>query len=168
MRIAKGGPERIADLEPLWRALQEHHTEIAPILAGLPARCSDEAWRLRHLKYEALLSTPGAFVMVAENDEQLIGYALVHLAEGSVGYETGSLVGEVETLSVAPQARRHGVGTALMDAVEHELVSHGIDEVRLGVMAGNDDAVGFYQRRGMGTFAHVLIGKLNGGVRSRS
>lgn len=163
MKVTKGGAERIADLEPLWKALQNHHRGIAPVRAGLPARASEEAWRLRRLKYESLLSRPEAFVMAAESDGRLIGYALVHLAEGSAGYESGALVGEVESLSVWPGARGQGVGTALMDAVERELSRRGITEIRLGVMAGNHDATRFYQRRGMAIFAHVLLGKVSRG-----
>jgi GNAT superfamily N-acetyltransferase len=161
MKIVKGGAERIVDLEPLWNALQAHHTEIAPVVAGLPARRSEQAWRLRRLKYQSLLCDDRAFVLLAERDGQLLGYAFVHLAEGSSGYESGALVGDVETLTVLPQARGQGVGAALMDAVERELARRGIGEIRLGVLAGNDGAMRFYQRRGMQTFVHALIGKVD-------
>ena len=61
-------------------------------------------------------------------------------------------VADVETLSVMPSARSGGVGTALMDAVEAELNAIGVREIRLGVVAGNDDAIRFYERRGMQPF----------------
>lgn len=95
--------------------------------------------------------------MIAESHEQLVGYALVHLAEGSHGHSTGALVGEVETLSVLlPKARGQGWGP-----LSWTRLSLGISEIRLGVVAGNDDAMRFYQRRGMGPFAEVLLGKVH-------
>jgi GNAT superfamily N-acetyltransferase len=160
VRITKAGAERIDELEPLWRELHAHHREIAPVRAGLAARGSEEAWKLRVPKYQSLLSDPRAFVLLAEEHGQLLGYALVHLTEGPPGYVSGALIGEVETLAVCAEARGKGVGTALMDAVERELDAMGIREIRLGVVAGNDDAMRFYERRGMAPFAHVLLAKV--------
>jgi len=158
LRIVRAGPERIADLEVLWKALQDHHARIAPVRAGLRARSADAAWERRRPKYEALLATPSAFVLIAERAGRPVGYALVHLAEASHGYESGERVGEVETLSVLGAERGNGIGSALIDAVERELATQGVRELRLSVLAGNDDALRFYERRGMMPFAHVLLG----------
>jgi hypothetical protein len=35
LRIVEGGPERIGDLEPLWRALYEQHRVIAEGVAAV-------------------------------------------------------------------------------------------------------------------------------------
>lgn len=58
MKITKAGSERIDDLEPLWKALQEHHTELMPVRAGLSARRGEQAWQLRRRKYASLLNDP--------------------------------------------------------------------------------------------------------------
>jgi ribosomal protein S18 acetylase RimI-like enzyme len=50
---------------------------------------------------------------------------------------------------VAPEARGGGVGTALMDALEEHLARLGIADLSIAVMAGNDDALRFYRRRGL-------------------
>ena len=81
--------------------------------------------------------------MIAEGDGGPVGYAMGHLSAGSVGYTTSETVADVETLSVMPSARSRGVGTALMDAVEGELTAIGAREIRPGVVADNDDAIGF-------------------------
>ncbi len=160
MQIVKAGAERVVELEALWKALQEHHGQVMPQPAGLAPRDADESWELRRCAYLLLLVDPGAFVMIAEDDGHVLGYAMVRLAEGSVGYATLATVGDVETLSVLPGARGGGVGTALMDAVYDELAAVGVREVRLDVVAGNDDAIRFYKRRGMQPFAVTLIGKI--------
>lgn len=160
MEIVKAGVERVAELEGLWKALQEHHAQVMPQPAGLTPRDADESWELRHREYLSLLADPGAFVMIAQDDGDLVGYAMVRLADGSAGYTTLATVGDIESLSVLPGARGGGVGTALMDAVYDELDAAGVCEVRLDVVAGNDDAIRFYKRRGMQPFATTLIGKI--------
>ena len=142
------------------KALQEHHSQVMAQPAGLTPRDLDDSWELRRRKYRSLLAEPDAFVMIAEGDGEPVGYAMLHLSEGSVGYTTSETVADVETLSVMPSARSGGVGTALMDAVEEELNAIGVREIRLGVVAGNDDAIRFYERRGMQPFAVTLIGKI--------
>ena len=158
VNIVKAGPERIDELELLWKALQKHHSAVMPHVAGLAPRDLDESWRLRREKYLTLLSEPNSFAMIAQDDSHLLGYAMVRLAAGSIGYVTSATVGEVETLSVLPEARGAGIGTALMDAVEAQLSSLGVREIRLGVVAGNDDAIRFYERRGLQPFAVTLLG----------
>ncbi len=160
MQIVKAGAERVAELEALWKALQEHHVQVMPQPAGLAPRDADESWELRRCEYLSLLADPGAFVMIAEDNGHLLGYAMVRLAEGSVGYTTLATVGDVESLSVLPDARGGGVGTALMDAVYDELAATGIREIHLDVVAGNDDAIRFYERCGMQPFAVTLIGRI--------
>jgi GNAT superfamily N-acetyltransferase len=62
---------------------------------------------------------------------------------------------EIRDLAVAPQARRRGVGSALIDALEREAIEAGFD--RIGLMVGLDDdyaaARAVYERRGY-RFAH--------------
>ena len=53
------------------------------------------------------------------------------------------------TLSVAPGSRGGGIGTALMDAVDAELERRGVHSLEIAVMAGNDRARAFYERRGL-------------------
>jgi ribosomal protein S18 acetylase RimI-like enzyme len=161
VRIVKAGPERVDELEPLWKALQEHHAAVMPQVAGLAPRDLEESWQLRRDKYLALLSEPASFVMIAQDDSRLLGYAMVRLSEGSVGYATSATVADIETVSVLADARGEGIGTALMDAVNEQLLAIGVKEVRLGVVAGNDDAIRFYERRGMQPFAVTLIGPVS-------
>jgi len=162
MRIVRSGAERVDELEPLWKSLQEHHVAVMPQVAGLAPRDLEESWQLRRDKYLALLSELGSFVMIAQDDSGPLGYAMVRLSEGSIGYTTSETVADVETLSVLPDARGAGIGTALMDAVDEHLLAIGVKEVRLGVIAGNDDAIRFYEQRGMQPFTVTLVGAVTG------
>ncbi len=160
--IVRAGAERVADLEPLWGALQERHAELAPTLEGARARSAGEAWRLRRRKYLTALADPDAFVMIAEQEvERAVGYALVSLGEGPSGWDLGERVADVETLAVLPEVRGRGVGTRLMDAVEAELSRLGITAFRVLVIAANEEAVRFYEQRGLASISRVFLGRVS-------
>jgi ribosomal protein S18 acetylase RimI-like enzyme len=160
IRIVAAGAERIDDLEPLWKAMHAHHAQVTPVRAGVPARPADQAWSLRRARYQELLESLNTFVLLAELDGRAVGYALANLVEARGSYATGDRVGELETLSVLPELRGRGIGTLLMDAVEDELRARGVAEIRLNVVAGNERAMRFYERRGMALFTHVLLGRV--------
>jgi len=57
-RIEKVGVERVADFEPLWKALHEHHLTVDPQVPGIPPRTADESWPIRRTRYEERLTHP--------------------------------------------------------------------------------------------------------------
>ena len=79
IRIVKAGPERIAELEPLWKALHMHYQDIGSFL---PLRSIDQSWALGRLKHKEWLSEMGSFILFAEYRDKPVGYAIVHLEEG--------------------------------------------------------------------------------------
>ena len=145
--IALLDPARVDDLEPLWRALHAHHREVSalPVLAD-----DDLSWKRRRAWYERLLAGGEGFAVVARRGDAPVGYALVDVRDGADDtWPYGRRMAEVVTLSVAPNSRGGGIGTALMDAVDAELERRGVHSVEIAVMAGNDRARAFYERRGL-------------------
>jgi ribosomal protein S18 acetylase RimI-like enzyme len=138
-------------IEPLWNALREHHSSVTPDLG--PPRSRRESWRRRRRQYEEWLANPEAFVLLAERDAEQVGYAMVHVREGSPTWPLSERAGEIETLSVLPSERGNGTGTALLEAVREELRTRGITELSLHVMPTNKDAIRFYERHGFDTYA---------------
>ena len=98
--------------------------------------------------------------MIAEQAGRAVGYALVSVGEGPSGWELGERVADVETLSVLPESRGRRVGTRLMNAIEAELSRMGIAMFRVLVIAANEEAMRFYQERGLTPVSHVLIGRV--------
>jgi len=141
-------PDELDKLEPLWTALQDHHARISPVLGHALARGRETAWARRRAAYARWLMDPDAFVLVAERDRRLVGYAFVTVGDGYASWATGERLAELETLSVAPEERGNQVGTALMDAVEARLRERGIGDLAISVAATNVDAHRFYERRG--------------------
>lgn len=156
------------ELEPLWKALHEHHAAVAPELAGLKARSSDESWVRRRAAYNAWLKEPGAFGMIAERGGEAVGYAIVRLRRAITGWSSGERVAVLESLSVLPKKRGEGVGAALLDAVERELACRGVEELLVGVIRQNERAIRFYERRGLTPYLVYFLGRIEpaGGERS--
>ncbi|HVQ18109.1 MAG TPA: GNAT family N-acetyltransferase [Actinomycetes bacterium] len=141
-----GGAELVDALEPLWLTLFDHHRTVGP---G-PFIDREDSWAARRRLYHALLSDPDAFVFLAQRREAAIGYALVGMHEGPDDtWPTGSRYAEVETLAVVEGERGQGVGSMLLDAVDVRLRELGVTALFIGVMVGNDDALRFYERRGL-------------------
>jgi ribosomal protein S18 acetylase RimI-like enzyme len=137
---------RIDALRPLWLELHHHHRAVSPLdLVG-----DDElSWQRRRAMYLRLLEED-AFAYLAELAGAPVGYAFVRLHQGPDDtFPLGERYAEVLTLAVTAPHRDQGLGGRLLDAVDAELDRRGVESVAIGVMTGNDDALRFYERRGL-------------------
>jgi GNAT superfamily N-acetyltransferase len=154
LEIRRVGTESIDRLAPLWEALRQHHISVLP---HLPAQSANRSWEIRRTLYTQVLSDPDAFALVAVLDGRDVGYTVVALHHGPDDtWVTGDRIAEVETLSVLPDVRRSGVGSALLDRVDNELTRLGVRDLRIAVIPANTDAARFYERRGLLPFLTIL------------
>jgi GNAT superfamily N-acetyltransferase len=153
VRIRRLELEEIDVVRPLWTAMLEHHRSVTP---DMRVRSPDDSWPRRRVEYGRWLADPGSFALLAEDDGQPLGYAVVHVTDGDDTWDTGDRRADLESLSVAPAARGRGVGGALLDAVDEELDRLGVTDMFLGVVATNLDAVRFYERRGLRPYLTVM------------
>ena len=80
----------------------------------------------------------------------------MHVQGPDETWVTSERTAELETLAVLPARRRAGIGAALMDAVDGELGRLGVDDLGLVVVAGNTEALRFYERRGLRAYTHRM------------
>jgi ribosomal protein S18 acetylase RimI-like enzyme len=152
--------EEIDLLEPLWGALQVHHAEINPTLAGgTPKREVPESWRRRRPKYERWLRDPDTFFVIAAEDGRPVAYAFVTVGPGYASWATGDRVAELETLSVLPGHRGSGLGSALLEAVWNRLDQLGVDDMAITTATTNVGARRFYERQGFAADFVIYYGK---------
>ena len=154
LRVEVAGPDRIADLAPLWAALQMHHAT----LPDLPeARTVEESWRRRRGLYERWMAEGGRLFLAVRGDRP-VGYLMLTTDDqGSSTWELGEGHASVETLAVLESERSTGVGSALMDAALESVDSDGIPATAVGVAATNVDARRFYERHGFRPLEMVLV-----------
>ena len=158
--IERVGAERIEEMEPLYIALHEHHAAIRPELAGGVARDPADSWRRRRRRYQDWLAQPGAFALLARRAEgAAVGFAVVTVEDGFDSWRCGERIGEVHDIALLPEARGDGLGSELLARVAAELAADGVDYYRLLVLEGNEDAVRFYERAGLGTVVQQMLGR---------
>lgn len=150
-QLRVGSAADIDLVEPLWVAVHHRHIESMPELA--PYVDDTQTWRARRELYEELLAKPDSLLLLATVDGELIGYGLTHVMPVAGSWiedtwRTGDRVGEIESLSVLPAYRGTGLGSELLERLEAHLRDLGVEDMILGALAGNADAVRLYERRG--------------------
>jgi ribosomal protein S18 acetylase RimI-like enzyme len=83
---------------------------------------------------------PGSFTLVAEGE----GGGIV----GFIVAETRRKAGHIITIDVVAEARRTGLGSALLGAAEEELLGSGAEAVTLETPVNNEAAIRFYKQKG--------------------
>ena len=79
--------------------------------------------------------------LVAERDDEIVGFAELTISDATD-------VGAIQWLHVNPDARDEGVGTALLEAAEADLLENGASRVEGAVLAANTDGINFYEDHG--------------------
>ena len=87
-----------------------------------------------------LTSLRGSVVLVAEEGGEVAGYA--------AGYLEPRWVGHIASVAVRPRFRRRGIGRALVEALERELIAEGARRLRLEVRESNAAARRLYESLG--------------------
>lgn len=149
VEIVRLPAERLDELGSLWSALYEHHRSLTPHLASR-ARSLSDAWR-DHVALERqwLAEEPGSFVLGAEIDGRLVGYAFVRIVTEklAVSWTISNPYADLTVLCVLPELQGHGIGALLMDATNAELQRQGIRDLTITVITTNTEAERLYERR---------------------
>ncbi len=113
-----------ADFETLWRIDQE---------------CFDPQLAYSRLEMAFYMRRSGSFTLVAEAEVRILGFILAEARRKS---------GHIITIDVVAEARRLGVGSALLRAAEERLLLAGAVAVVLETPVNNEAAIRFYKREG--------------------
>ena len=109
-----------------------------PQIAALERECFSDPWSERLLE-DALFDTQACFIVAEDGEEgNVLGYAGLH-AVLDEGY--------IDNVAVAPDARRHGVASALLDVFCRFGAAH-LAFLSLEVRASNAPAIALYEKHG--------------------
>jgi ribosomal protein S18 acetylase RimI-like enzyme len=148
VEVARGREELLDAPRPLWLALRDHHHAIAPELGAIH---DDEAsWARRRAQYaQWLAEEERAFFLIARRGGALIAYVFARpVPQSSPTWSGEQDLLEIETLSVAPEARSTGIGAHLIALAREEVERRGYQGLSLVAVAANRDALRFYEREG--------------------
>lgn len=158
--IRQGTAQDIPQLRPVFLSLHHHHRSVSAVPVTEP---DERAWNERVATYAHHFDDGRALLHLACADAGCVGYAFTILQPGSDDtFPLGSGYAELYTLAVLPQWRGAGLGTALLDAVDAALTAADIPSLTVAVMAQNDAAIRFYQRRGL-VPGELIMYRLGGG-----
>ena len=136
---------------------------LVPILLEFGSPAWDDGAALTQGFRDVLVSAvraqdPRSTVLVAEGaDGAPLGFIALKVGDDVVGVARG----HVADLAVAADARRIGVGTALMRAGEVWARDRGLPALSLDVWSTNERALTFYQRLGYCAESLCLIKRLD-------
>jgi len=116
--------------------------DFAPLYA-LEERCFAAPDRFSRRYMRNLVSRAAAATWIAEEDWRLIGVAIAEWRERGK-----KIAAYIQTLEVDPEARRRGVGGALLDGIEGSARGAGAALIRLHVEAANAAAIRLYEAQG--------------------
>src|ERR1700692_1850954 len=119
-----------ADFDTLWRIDQA---------------CFDPQLAYSRPEMAFYMRRPGSFTLVAEAEgSEIPGNGIL----GFIVAETRRKSGHIITIDVVAEARRAGVGSALLRAAEGQLLRAGAVAVALETPVNNAAAIRFYKRKG--------------------
>lgn len=135
-------PFKKADFETLWRIDQA---------------CFDSEMAYSRAEMAYYMRRPGAFALIAEAEKSsdgrtaATGDAAPERGSGILGFivaEVRRQTGHIITIDVITEARRLGVGSALLLAAEDQLRESGATAVALETAVNNEAAIRFYKKKG--------------------
>ncbi|MGA3210555.1 MAG: N-acetyltransferase [Terriglobales bacterium] len=97
------------------------------------------------------LSRPRAIALVAESVQgNICGFVVAESGRAAANGSSAvrACAGHIITIDVSAPARRAGLGSRLMDAIESRLRAADCDRIYLEVAVDNLSAIAFYKRRG--------------------
>ena len=110
--------------------------ELAAVLAEIHARAFEEGWSAAEIA--KLLESPAVFAMISAAPERR-GFVMAWAAAGDA---------ELITVAVVPEARRKGIGAALVEAAGAFARARGAATIHLEVAEDNAPARALYARLG--------------------
>ena len=123
-----------------WHLRRATAADLDPVMALEDAIYPDDAWSRQNMQAE--LENPHGYYLVAVDEaDDIAAYAGLLAPMG-----TGQ--GDIQTITVAPEARRQGLARTLMRQLLNEARRRGAEELFLEVRVDNEPAQALYRELG--------------------
>ena len=123
-----------------WHLRRATAADLDPIMALEDAIYPDDAWSRQNMRAE-LENAHGYYLVAVDAEDAIVAYAGLLAPMG-----TGQ--GDIQTVTVAPQARRQGLARTLMLQLLNEARRRGAEELFLEVRVDNEPAQALYRDLG--------------------
>lgn len=147
--------EDLPTILPMVAKTCAFHQRIAP--AKYPFLPEPEKRYVRWMSSQ--ISAPRSVFLVAELAGKVVGFVIADV-EGEIPIYQVKEFGFVHDVWVEEEARRHGVGKALMLEMVRRFREMGVVQVRLDVVAGNEPAEKLFAECGFAVATKQMIAEL--------
>jgi ribosomal-protein-alanine N-acetyltransferase len=105
--------------------------------------CFQPRFRFSRKYMQQIVSQSNSVTWIAEEDGQMGGFAIAELARGASG-----TIGYIQTIEVAPDRRKQGIGRELLRHIENSARAEAAEAIWLHVDAENAAAIRLYEANG--------------------
>jgi len=109
-------------------------------------------------RFKRSLESDGSATIIALIDNVIVGYALLAIHEQPRFYKV-KRVGAISGLMVAPEHRRKGIASGLLDEAREFFRKRGIRYFTLYTSVENHEAIAFYRKNGLVALHRSFLGE---------
>ena len=120
-----------------------YRAEDFPQLYAIERECFQPPLRSPRRYMRQLVDSPDSATWIAEEDQQMTGFAIVEWTS-----ESENITAYIQTLEVAPAHRHRGIATELLRRLETSATTAGANAIGLHVAESNAPAIHLYQAHG--------------------
>lgn len=138
-------------INELRRQVKQIHTEGRPefFAPGFPQELADYL--------NVVFAQENSEVIVAEKDDQVIGFACIaYVEKPAFVFRNALKYCDIDELGVDERFRRQGVGRAMCDFIRARAAERGFSRIELNMWEFNEGALRFYESMGFRTYRRYM------------
>lgn len=108
--------------------------------------------------YEDMISNDSNILLVAEIDNEIIGYLYGYIVDNGNTYL--DKVSKLDALYIIKEYRKNKIATKLINEFKSWSLKNGVKYIELQVLNDNTSAVSLYKKEGFRSFKSTLINKI--------
>ena len=120
-----------------------YRPEDFPQLYAIELTCFQSPIRFPRRYMRQLVESPKSATWIAEQDQQMAGFAIVVWSR-----QSEKITAYIQTIEVFPAQRKRGIATELLSRVESSATAAGAEGIWLHVAEENSSAIRLYQAHG--------------------
>ena len=151
VKIVRAKKNHISDIGKLWLEFSQFHQDIDPIVTPL-----DDARQGFDKEFVTrLMKSKEGLVLVALDDEQIIGFSLSEISDPPKRLKRGKY-GYIYTFAITASYRRKGVGEKMLNKIIKWFDTKHIDRIELTATTQNYIGCSFWEKQGFTEFLRLF------------
>lgn len=150
MTIRKASIEDIDKILPIRLEIHQYHVELDKLYEA-KVDLKDKF----KTQLELILTESSELVLVAEEEGNILGYALGKLKDPHFLFNHPRS-GHIDDVGITASARNKGIGEKLVHELVNWFKSNGAERIDLKVHAGNESGITFWKKMGFTDFMHEM------------